>query len=130
MPQFEKIMPGRKNAKHPSFTEEERVVDKLKEMLNQEKISNELFERMVPVKGLHTQPARLYGLAKVHKTTIPARPVLSMPGSVYHPIANEVTKWLNVVPECQINTSTKKIADSLKNIQLDSDDVIVKEITT
>ena len=48
-----------------------------------------------------------------------------MPGSVYHPIANEVTKWLNVVPECQINTSTKKIADSLKTVQLDSDEVIV-----
>ena len=79
---------------------------------------------MVPIKGF-TQPARLYGLAKVHKTAIPARPVLSMPGSVYHPIANEVTKWLNVVPECQINTSTKKIADSLKNVQLDSDEVIV-----
>ena len=48
-----------------------------------------------------------------------------MPGSVYRPIANEVTKWLNVVPECQINTTTKKIADSLKTMQLDSDEVIV-----
>ena len=48
-----------------------------------------------------------------------------MPGSVYHPIANEVTTWLNVVPKCQINTSTEKIADSLKTVQLDSDDVIV-----
>ena len=48
-----------------------------------------------------------------------------MPGSFFLPIANEVTKWLNVVPECQINTSTKKIAESLKTVQLDSDEVIV-----
>ena len=72
-----------------------------------------------------SQPARLYGLAKVHKNNIPARPVLSMPGSVYHSIALQVTEWLNVVPECQINTSTKKIADSLSSVELDEDEVII-----
>ena len=51
--------------------------------------------------------------------------MLSMSGSVYYPILNVVTEWLNVVPECQINTSTEKIGDSLKTVQLDSDDVIV-----
>ena len=80
---------------------------------------------MNPIEGLSTQPPRLYGTAKVHKTETPARPVLSMPGSVYHPIANVVTEWLKVVPECQINTSTKKIADSLKDVKLDEDEVIV-----
>ena len=65
--QFEKIVPERKNAKHPHFTEEERVVEKMKELKTEGKISKTLFEEMVPVKGLHTQPARLYGLAKVHK---------------------------------------------------------------
>ena len=80
---------------------------------------------MVPVVGLSSQPARLYGTAKVHKTTIPLRPVLSMPGSVYHPIANVVTDWMKVVPECQINTSTKSVADSLKEVKLEEDEVIV-----
>ena len=73
---------------------------------------------MNPIEGLSTQPPRLYGTAKVHKTEILARPVLSMPGSVYHPIANFVTESLNVVPECQIITSTKKISDSLKDVKL------------
>ena len=57
-------------------------MEKMKELKTEGKISTTLFEEMVPVKGLHTQPARLYGLAKVHKQVIPTRPVLSMPGGV------------------------------------------------
>ena len=33
--------------------------------------------------------------------------------------------WLNVVKECQIETSTKKIIDSLKTVKLEKDEVIV-----
>ena len=123
--QFEKMTQTRKNAKHPAFKEEERVKNKLKELKDQGKIDDTTFNKMVPIAGLSSNPPRLYGLAKVHKASIPVRPVLSMPGSVYHPIANVVTEWLKVVPECQINTSTKKIADSLKSVRLDDDEVMV-----
>ena len=37
-----------------------------------------------------SQPARLYGLAKVHKQNVPLRPVLSLPGSHYE----SLNKWL------------------------------------
>ena len=123
--QFEKVTYSRKNAKHASFKEEERVTDKLKELRNQGKIDVATYDKMVPVVGLSSQPARLYGTAKVHKTAIPLRPVLSMPGSVYHPVAKVVTDWMKVVPECQINTSTKSVADSLKEVKLEEDEVIV-----
>ena len=123
--QFEKVTDTRKNAKHASFKEEERVTTKLKELKNEGKIDAATYNKMVPVVGLSSQPARLYGTAKVHKPTIPLRPVLSMPGSVYHPIANVVTDWMKVVPECQINTSTKSVADSLREVKLEEDEVIV-----
>ena len=116
LPQFEKVTQTRKNAKHPVFLEEERVVKKLKQLRNENKIDDTIYNKMHPT---GSQPARLYGLGKVHKTAIPVRPVLSMPGSVYHPIANLVTEWLNVVPECQINTSSQKISDSLKSVELE-----------
>ena len=48
-----------------------------------------------------------------------------MPGSVYHAIALQVAEWLKVVPECQINTSTKDIADSLDSVKLDDDEVLI-----
>ena len=41
-----------------------------------------------------------------------------MPGSAYHKVATQVAEWLSRVPECKINTSTKKICESLKNIIL------------
>ena len=53
---------------------------------------------MVPTSGLHTQPARLYGPAKVYEAETPVQLILIMPGSVYHAIANVVTDWLKVVP--------------------------------
>ena len=71
------------------------------------------------------QPPRLYGTAKVHKTTIPARPVLSMPGSPYHNTAVAVTKWLSVIPESKSQCTVQKISNQLKDIELDEDEVLV-----
>lgn len=72
-----------------------------------------------------SQPPRLYGLAKVHKADIPVRPVLSMPGSSYHKIGKQVAEWLSLVPECQINASTKSIAESLKDVHLEADEEMI-----
>ena len=110
LPQFQKIVKLRKNAKHPVLKEEERIIDILKTMKEQNQISELMYERLRPS---GSQPARLYGLAKVHKQDTPMRPVLSMPGSAYHNVATQVASWLSHVPECQINASTKTICDSL-----------------
>ena len=89
LPQFEKYIKPRKNAKHPVLKEQERIRDALKDLLEEEKISEKLYEELVP-RG--SQPARLYGLAKVHKKNTPVRPVLSMPGSAYQYI-NPRLQW-------------------------------------
>ena len=52
-----------------------------------EKITQIINGRMRP-RG--SQTPRLYGLAKVHKESIPLRPVLSMPVSVYYDISKEI----------------------------------------
>ena len=122
LPQFEKWVPPRKNAKHPLLKEEERISDILREMKEEGKIGNELYERLKP-KG--SQPARLYGLAKVHKQDTPVRPVLSMPGSVYYNVAKQVAKWLSFIPECQINCDTKTICDTLSTVTLDENEELV-----
>ena len=111
LPQFEKYIKPRKNAKHPVLKEQERIRDVLKELLEEGKISEKLHEELVP-RG--SQPARLYGLAKVHKKNIPVRPVLSMPGSAYHKVAEYIAGCLKHVPQCKINASSKQICDKLK----------------
>ena len=71
------------------------------------------------------QAPRLYGLAKVHKEDIPVRPVLSMPGSPYHAVAEYVADCLAKVPQCNINASTKEICDDIKNVTLESDEEMI-----
>ena len=71
------------------------------------------------------QPPRLYGLAKVHKQPVPARPVLSMPGSPYDNVGTMVTKWLSVIPESQIRCSNKDVVEKLKSTTLGDDEVMV-----
>ena len=46
--QFEKVVDSRENAKHPSFKEEERVIEKLRELKEQQKIDDTTYNRMVP----------------------------------------------------------------------------------
>ncbi|XP_057290128.1 uncharacterized protein LOC130612790 [Hydractinia symbiolongicarpus] len=122
LPQFEKLVGRRKNKKHPMLKEEERVLSMLKLLKEDNKISDALYDKMKPV---GSQPPRLYGLAKVHKKDTPVRPVLSMPGSAYYKIGNQVSKWLSVVKECNINSSTKEISDLLSQIQLNTNEELV-----
>ena len=122
LPQFEKFENNRKNAKHPILKEEERVTNILKSLLDKGKLDKDLYEQIRP-RG--SQPARLYGLAKVHKNNIPMRPVLSMPGSAYHKVALYVAKCLSIVPQCKINASTEQISNKLKEVILQEDEEII-----
>ena len=120
--QFEKIVNTRKNAKNPIIKEEERIVEVLKKLKSENKISENLYNSLKPV---GSQPPRIYGLAKIHKEGCPMRPVVSMPGSPYHKIAQQVAKWLSVVPECKINCNTQDICNDLKNYKLDDNELLV-----
>ena len=122
LPQFEKIVPKRKNEKHPVFKEEEKVIEKLKELHRTCEISDKMYEKFRPT---GSQAPRLYGQAKVHKTNVPLRPVLSMPGSAYHNIADQIAKWLKVVDECNIKTSSNDISENIGNIELDPDEEMI-----
>ena len=122
LPQFEKYVDGRKNAKHPILKEEDRVTDVLRNLKNDGKISETLFNELKPV---GSQAPRLYGLAKIHKDGTPLRPIVSMPGSAYQRVAKKVASWLAQVPECNINTSPDKIAKQLPNIKLSENESLI-----
>ena len=119
---FKKLQNSRKNAKHPILKEEERVKNTLTSLLKEGKIDEKLYYSTIP-RG--SQPARLYGLTKVHKKDTPVRPVLSIPGSAYHKVDVRVAEWLSAVPECKINSSTKTVCDKLKNVILEEDKIII-----
>ena len=64
LPKFEKVQMTRQNEKHPVLKEHERVVNILKSMKENGEIDDDLFNS---VKPSGSQPARLYGLAKMHR---------------------------------------------------------------
>ncbi|XP_057292545.1 uncharacterized protein LOC130621254 [Hydractinia symbiolongicarpus] len=119
LPQFNKLTSKRKNEKNPVFKEEERITSVLKELKVKGKISEQLYDKLKPI---GSQPPRIYGLAKVHKNNTP---ILSMPGSLYYKLANQVAKWLSVVDECNINSSTKQISDLITHLQLAENEELV-----
>ena len=53
------------------------------------------------------QPARLYGLAKLHKQGSPLRPILSFPGSCYENLSQSLSRWLEQLPGANIETSSQ-----------------------
>ena len=120
--QFVKLEKPRKNSKDFIIKEEERINDELVSLRDEGKITEELMKELKSIGG---QPPRLYGLAKVHKTVVPTRPVLSMPGSPYHNIAVKVTNWLSAIPESKNQCSSKKIADQLKDIALEEEEILI-----
>ena len=122
LPQFEQMVTTRKNAKDATIKEQERICAALSKLRDEEKLQEELCNRLKPI---GSQPPRLYGLAKVHKANIPLRPVLSMPGSAYYGIAKQVADWLAVIPEAQINSSSKQISDQIKELELNEDEEMV-----
>ena len=122
LPQFTKVVSTRKNAKDPILKEEERIIDVLKTLGESGDLSKSLIEALKPT---GSQPPRLYGLAKVHKTTVPMRPVLSMPGSPYYKIGKYLSKFLEKLTECNINCSTEEISGFIGGIHPEDTEEII-----
>ena len=85
-------------------------------------ISDQLYSKMRSTGG---QPARLYGLAKVHKAETPLRPVLSLPGSSYENHNKMLAKFFDNLDEANIETNTK---DARKTIESIAPDKTIKSL--
>ena len=120
--QFSKVTQTRSNSKDLILRVEERINEELNTLKQSEKISEEMYWKLRSKGG---QPPRLYGLAKVHKASVPVRSVLSMPGSPYDNLGTMVTKWLSVIPESQIRCTNKGVVEKIKNATLGEDEVMV-----
>ena len=80
----------------PTIKQEEKVVRKLRQLLERKFISEEEFKRYRPT---GSQPSRLYGLPKIHKDTIPLRPILSASGSFNYGISKLLLERLSSLQE-------------------------------
>ena len=94
----------------------ERDINKeLLAMRKKEEISENLYTRMRSTGG---QPARIYGLAKVHKVNTPLRPVLSLPGSSYYNLNKVLAKFFEKIEGANIETNSLDVKSLYTKVPL------------
>ena len=85
----------RKNLADSVIMKNEKDINKeLLAIKKKDEISEALYTRL---RSTGAQPARLYGLAKVHKQGTPLRPVLSSPGSSYDNLKKTLAKYFDEI---------------------------------
>ena len=85
--------------------------------------TNEMVYQRLRTTG--SQPARFFGLAKVHKSGTPLRPVLSMPGSSYENLNKFLSLFFGKLPGANIETDSKDASAALEAIKSDEDELVV-----
>ena len=89
---------------------EKQINNSLQQLMKQGKISDKIYQRL---RSTGSQPARLYGLAKVHKKDSHLRPVLSIPGSSYE--NRFLTPFFQRLPGANIETNTQDARKALES---------------
>ena len=101
---------------------EKDINKELLAMKKKDEISEAMYNRLI---STGAQPARLYGLAKVHKQGTPLRPVLSLPGSSYDNLNKTLAKYFEENEGANIETNTQMAREILEKTELDSDESII-----
>ena len=116
---FQPYTPSKRAVKDPTILEEDRFNRKLSNLKRKNCISNEQFKH---IKASGSQPARLYGLPKVHKNQSdpPYRPILNMINSY----PSNLAKWLdtilkNLIPPQNSVKDTFQFVNNLKRFAFD-----------
>ena len=71
------------------------------------------------------QPARFYGLAKVHKVNTPLRPVLSLPGSSYYNLNKVLAKFFENIEGANIETNSLDAREILDSTNLEPNESLI-----
>ena len=101
---------------------EKDISNELLAMKKKDEISEAMYNML---RSTGAQPARLYGLAKVHKQGTPLRPVLSLPGSSYDNLNKTLAKYSDEIEVANIETNTQMAREILEKTELDSDESII-----
>ena len=80
----------------PTKTTTTRINAQLKKLKDQHKLSANLYHHIRPSDA---SIAKFYGLPKIHKPTIPLRPIVSLPGSPTYNLAKHLSALLNPLPK-------------------------------
>ena len=102
----------------PTIKREEKLIRYLRKLKSEGSITNKLYDKLRPS---GSQPARFYGLPKVHKTNHPLRPICASINSFNYQLASELA---NILSPYTFNRYTVKntftFVDEVKHLNLES----------
>ena len=101
---------------------EKPINSSLHQLMKQGKTSEKIYQRL---RTTGSQPTRLYGLAKVHKSCTPLWPDLSIPGSSYENLNIFLSPFFERLPGANIETSSKDARAALEAIKLNEVELVV-----
>ncbi len=110
--------------KDPTSKYSTQVIKKLQELKNSHEISETEYRKMYPTGCI---VPRFYGLPKIHKKTVPLRPIVASRGSVTYQVARHLAHILSplVTRNPHILKNSAELVKLMSPIQLEEDDVMV-----
>ena len=97
---------------------EKQLNNSMQQLMKQGKISDKIYQRL---RSTGSQPARLYGLAKVHKRSTHLQPVLSILGTSYKNLNRILTPFFQKPPGANFETNTQDARKALECLTLEDD---------
>ena len=101
---------------------EKLIYSSLHQLVNHRKISKKNYHRLSTT---GSQPAKLFGLAKVHKIGKPLRLLLSKPVSSYENPNKFLSPFFGKLPGANIETKSKDARAAPEATKLDEDELVV-----
>ena len=118
---FEKV-PAPSTMSDPIIRNEKKIRDYLRNNVK-DKISKEEYDKLNPS---GSQPGKLYGLCKAHKTGMPLRPVVSMIGTAEYKLSKFLDDMIKPhIPSRSMLTSTSNFLERLKTFVFHPKDILV-----
>ena len=114
----------KKLKKDPTTSTERKVTKHLLDLRNNDSISINLYRRLHP--SASTCP-KFYGLPKIHKSTVPLRPIVASRGSATYNLAQHLTELLKpLVGNSQHHVlNSFSFIQEIKHLHLDPHDILV-----
>ena len=81
-----------KLSKDPTPTQESQICRKLRSLHNGKEMTAKLYNRLRPS---GSQPPKIYGLPKIHKESVPLRPIVSCIGSPSYKLSKHITSIIS-----------------------------------
>ena len=109
---------------NPSKMTTNRINQKLKQLKDKDKLNETTYHRIRPNDA---STAKFYGLPKIHKESIPLRPIVSLPGSPTY----KLSKHLAIILHPLVKTSTHTINNAnafltnIKDLKLEPDEIMI-----